>query len=364
MTTIEVRTLQEPYPIYIGSDYLSRSSLFKSYLSGDQLLIVSSPDIAEHYLSVLLAALRQLGNLQIDTFLVPKGETHKTLHYAEKIWTMLLEKKHYRDTTIIALGGGMIGDLAGFCAACYMRGVKVIQCPTTLLAQIDAAIGGKVGVNHPLAKNVIGAFHAPCAVIADIRTLDSLPTREYIAGIAEMIKYGLALEADFFQWLIENMPAILSKEPIVLAEAIKKSVYLKVQIVEKDEKEKNLRMLLNFGHTLGHSLESILSYDSLLHGEAVALGMIAAVHLSIQKGGLDKRCLQTITDLFEYVGLPTSIPANISAKALMAKMEQDKKHLQKNLRFVLLAEIGQAYIDESVTKSEILSTLRACGAQG
>ncbi len=364
MDAIWATTQQGNYPIFIGSGYFTYPALFESFISGKQALIVSSPQIAQHYLPQLTKTLQQLQLEQIDSFSIPEGESHKTLFYAEKIWTYLLEKKHYRDTTLIALGGGMIGDLTGFCAACYLRGVSVIQCPSTLLAQIDAAIGGKVGVNHPLGKNMIGAFYPPRAVISDVLTLDSLSQGEYVAGIAELIKYGLVLDRSFFEWLELHMPALLAKDKAIIEQAVKRAAALKVEIVALDEKEKEIRMLLNFGHTIGHALESFLAYQSIKHGEAVALGMIAAVHLSLLKGTLDPGVLERLTALLKFAGLPTVFPAGVKVEGLLAKLSQDKKHIQKKLRWVLLKNIGQAYLEENLSTEQIVSTLKAYGAQG
>lgn len=346
------------YPVFISHTLLDNPACFQSFIDGKQVFILSSPQIAAHHLPLLENTCVQAGALQIDHFLISAGEQHKTLDEAQKIWDALLQRHHYRDTVIIALGGGMVGDLAGFCAACYLRGVTVIQCPTSLVAQIDAAIGGKTAVNLPQGKNLIGAFYPPAAVMTDLRTLATLPQREYISGLGELIKYGLALDADFFNWIEQHIDQIVNREPTILHQAVRWACQIKAHVVSIDERDSAQRIVLNFGHTLAHALESILDYQYLLHGEAVALGMLVAIHLSLQQNNSHVELLSRSITLFERAGLPTQLPPGVTVSAILAKMKQDKKHTHKALLWVLLKGLGQAHVSDAVIPEHIMTALK------
>lgn len=360
---IWVTAAKGKYPLYIGENLLSLASVFQTHLHGKQVFILSHPEVAIHYLPSLIQVCQALGLTQIDHLLIPSGERHKTLDIADQIWSTLIEKQHHRDTTLIALGGGMIGDLAGFCAACYLRGVNVIQCPTTLLAQIDAAIGGKTGVNHPQGKNLIGAFHQPQAVIGDLTTLTTLGQREFVSGLAELIKYGISLDAALFEWLEKHISDILAKKGEALTSSVRWAASIKANIVSADEKEQDLRRVLNYGHTIGHAIENIQNYQGWLHGEAVALGMIAATHLSIQQGNVPFELLGRLINLLKCVGLPTKIPKKITTSTILSKLKQDKKHKHQKLQWVLLKSLGEPNMTEEVTLLQIETALKYCGAE-
>jgi 3-dehydroquinate synthase len=270
---------------------------------------------------------------------LPDGESHKTLQNVSLILDELVAKKAGRDVTIVALGGGVVGDIAGFAAACYMRGIAFIQIPTTLLAQVDSSVGGKTGVNHEHGKNLIGAFHQPRLVLIDIDTLTSLPDRELKAGLAEVIKYGAMVDAEFFAWLEGNMAALLARDRAALVYAIRRSCELKAEVVAADEREAGRRALLNFGHTFGHAIENSMGYGEWLHGEAVAVGMLMAATLS----GLDTEATTRLENLLKAAGLPTQ-PPQVDAGKLRAAMDMDKKAAAKQLRFVLLRSLGDAYL--------------------
>ncbi len=348
------------YPIVVGYDLLAQSDLFEPYVSGKQVFILSHQDIAQTYLGSLIQTLQNAKAHHIDHLLISCGDHHKTLETANQIWTFLLSHHHHRDTVIIALGGGMIGDMAGFCGACYMRGVQVIQCPTTLLAQIDAAIGGKTGVNHPLGKNMIGAFHQPLAVLSDLGTLRSLPEREFVCALAELIKYGLILDASFFDWIEKHFDGLLQKQQQTLKYAVTRASQIKANVVSHDEKESNQRRMLNFGHTIAHALESLLDYQQIKHGEAVAIGMVVATHLSIQKGNITYNVLERLILLLQRAGLPVNIPKGITIVEILTKMKHDKKHSHQRLQWVLIKTIGNGTICDEVTPEQITQAMEMC----
>ncbi len=360
---IWVSTASGSYPIWTGYHLLAEKSFLQPYLAGKQVFILSHPEIAAHYLSCLKQTCLAAGAEQIDELLIPSGDAHKVLSSVEQIWTAMLSRHHYRDTTIIALGGGMIGDLAGFAAACYMRGVAFIQYPTTLLAQIDAAVGGKTAINYPHGKNMIGAFHHPRLIISDLATLNTLPKREFIAGIAELIKYGVALDSDFFDWIKSHIDDILCFKPEAISFAVRKACQLKAEIISLDEKDQGPRVVLNFGHTVAHALEALLDYSALLHGEAVAIGMVVALHLSFLRGSIDKSMLDDIVNLLNSLKLPTKLPSTITTVEILTKIKHDKKHFRNQLRWVLLDTIGKASICEEITDQQITQALLMCGAK-
>ncbi|MDF2866690.1 MAG: aroB [Gammaproteobacteria bacterium] len=342
---IDVTVASKHYPIYIGKDLLNQSHLIIQHLSARQIMIVTNSSVAPYYLSKLQA---QLHDYQCDTLILPDGEAYKTLETLATIFTHLIEHRHHRDTTLIALGGGVIGDLTGFAAACYMRGVDYLQIPTTLLAQVDAAIGGKTAVNHPQAKNLIGAFYQPNAVIIDVTTLSSLPEREFKAGLAEVIKYGLIADATFFNWLELHIDNILARDPATLTHLIKVCCQIKANLVAQDERDKGLRRLLNLGHTFAHALETGLGYGCYLHGEAVAVGLCLAAEVSQLLSNFPYSDILRIKQLIAKIGLPIALPNTLSIKQLLSLMTNDKKAKLSNLTLILLKSIGLAYCEHNV----------------
>jgi 3-dehydroquinate synthase len=327
------------YPIIVGNALMDGGFDLSEFVAGDDCLIVSNVNVAPLYGNRILAGLAGKKTNMIE---LPDGEAYKSLATMQTILDRLVESGANRDTTVIALGGGVVGDITGFAAACYMRGVSFIQIPTTLLAQVDSSVGGKTGVNHPGGKNLIGAFHQPQVVMIDTDTLSTLPDRELKAGIAEVIKHGGICDIEFFSWLEENMQALLDKEPAALAHAIVRSCEIKAGVVAEDEREAGRRAILNFGHTFGHAIERSLGYGECLHGEAVAIGMIMAAELS----GIAESQVSRLRTLIAAAGLPVAPPA-IEAEDWMTIMGMDKKVRKKKLRFVLLQELGNAHITDS-----------------
>lgn len=319
-------------------------------------MVVSNSRIAELYLASLSQTLKQLGCI-VETVLIPEGEAHKNLDALSQIFTALLEKNYNRDSTLIALGGGVIGDVAGFAAATYQRGIRFIQIPTTLLAQVDSSVGGKTAVNHPLGKNMIGAFYQPVSVIIDTNTLKTLPHREISAGLAEVIKYGAIFDADFFSWLEENMDKLIALEPMALEYCIQRCCQLKADVVVRDETEKGDRALLNYGHTFGHAIEAHLGYGQWLHGEAVAVGMLEAGGLSHILGNLSEVELARLETLIARANLPTVSPDGMMPTDYLPYMWRDKKVLNGQLRLVLLKKLGEAYVSTAATESQLLQAI-------
>lgn len=332
--SIEVSLGDRSYPIIIGSDLLDGVFDLTKYVVGDDCLIVSNVTVAPLYRDRILP---NLAGKTITTIELPDGESHKTVATMQTVVDQLVASGANRDTTVIALGGGVVGDITGFAAACYMRGVSFLQIPTTLLAQVDSSVGGKTGVNHPDGKNLIGAFHQPRVVMIDTNTLMTLPDRELRAGLAEVIKHGAICDAEFFGWLEQNIDALLEKQPDALAHAIQRSCEIKAEIVADDEREAGRRAVLNFGHTFGHAIENRLGYGEWLHGEAVAAGMVMAAELS----GIAESDVQRLRSLIQRAGLPTT-PPHISPEHWMAAFGMDKKVQQKQIRFVLLSSLGDA----------------------
>ncbi len=320
--TITVELAERSYPIVIGSGLLGGDFDLAEHLAGNDCLIVSNTTVAPLYLEKLTA---NLSGASVETIRLPDGEACKTIATASSVLDKLVDSKANRDTTIIALGGGVVGDIAGFAAACYMRGVAFIQVPTTLLAQVDSSVGGKTGVNHVQGKNLIGAFHQPKIVLIDIDTLDTLPDRELRAGLAEVIKYGAIADSDFFVWLEGNISALLGKDRDALRRAVQVSCEIKAGVVAEDERESGRRAILNFGHTFGHAIERCQGYGEWLHGEAVAAGMVMAARLS----GIDDADCLRLQQLLEAAGLPV-VPPTIGAEAMLDAMGMDKKVMQRN----------------------------------
>lgn len=334
------------YPIFIAGGLLANKGLLDEYIVGKQVLVVTNETVAPLYLQSIMDMLNT--DISVSTCVLPDGEKYKNLSYLNKIFDVLLENRCNRQVTLIALGGGVIGDMTGFAAATYQRGVNFIQVPTTLLSQVDSSVGGKTGVNHPSGKNMIGAFYQPKSVVIDISTLSTLPDKELSAGLAEIIKYGAICDAVFFGWLEDNIELLLSRDPKSLAYAIQTSCEKKAEIVAKDERESGLRAILNFGHTFGHAIEAHMGYGNWLHGEAVSAGMCIAAELSSSLGWLPKPDSQRIRRLCEKARLPVCNPAGMGADDFIHYMRSDKKNMSSDIRFVLLKELGNAVIFEGV----------------
>ena len=358
MKTIKIDLGNRSYPIYIGSGLLDLSELYAEHINGKQILVVSNETVAPLYLDRVL---RQLQAFNIIQVILPDGEQHKTLTMLNKIYDALLVNKFGRNATLIALGGGVIGDMGGFAAACYQRGIPFIQIPTTLLAQVDSSVGGKTGVNHPLGKNMIGAFYQPQCVIADTDTLKTLDDRQFSAGLAEIIKYGLIRDADFFCWLEDNMDALLARDKQALAFAIERSCRNKAEVVAEDETESGVRATLNLGHTFGHAIETGMGYGQYLHGEAVAIGVCQAADLSRRKAWLGDADVERICALLTKARLPVNPPNSLGPEQFLQLMSVDKKNVDGEIRLILLKAIGQAtlpiYIDENLLR-QTLETYR------
>lgn len=356
MRSLTVELGERSYPILFGGGLLRKEGVFEPYLGADGLLVVTNETVAPLYLNTLCAA---LGERQIDQLVLPDGEKYKTLDTLNQIFDLLLTKVHSRDVTLLALGGGVIGDMTGFAAACYQRGVDYIQVPTTLLAQVDSSVGGKTAVNHVLGKNMIGAFHQPSAVVIDTETLRTLPGREYKSGLAEVIKYGLIIDAEFFCWLEDNIERLLDRNEPALLHAIETSCRLKAQVVSADERESGMRALLNLGHTFGHAIETFQAYSAWLHGEAVATGMMMAARLSMRLGWVSSTDVARIEALLVKAGLPIKAPDNISPDDFLRLMSIDKKARQGVVRLVLLEKIGQAVVCADYDPSKLRDILKS-----
>jgi 3-dehydroquinate synthase len=341
--TITVHLGERSYPIIIGSGLLGGVADLAAHVGGEDCLIVSNETVAPLYLDALAAC---LGGKRVETINLADGEAYKTLETVTAILDKLVAMGANRDTTVIALGGGVVGDIAGFAAACYLRGVAFIQVPTTLLAQVDSSVGGKTGVNHPQGKNLVGAFHQPDIVLIDTSTLRTLPERELAAGLAEVIKYGAIVDSDFFAWLEANIEALTARDEASLSHAIARCCELKAAVVAEDEREQGRRAILNFGHTFGHAIEHCQGYGEWLHGEAVAAGMVMAAELS----GLGAGAVDRIRKLLGRVGLPVA-PPPVGATKLLDAMSRDKKVTAKELRFVLLRDIGDAFVTADYDKA-------------
>lgn len=357
--TLTVDLGDRNYPIYIGTGLLDQNDLIARHIHGSSVVIVSNITVAPHYLEAIQAALQAL-QIHHDAVILKDGECYKTIDSVMVIIEHLLQQRHDRQTTIIALGGGVIGDIAGFAASIYQRGVNFIQIPTTLLAQVDSSVGGKTGVNHALGKNMIGAFYQPQCVIADIQTLNTLPAREHSAGLAEVIKYGLIYDASFFAWIEQNTSRLMAMDTDCLAKAIHTSCRIKAAVVTQDEREAGMRAILNLGHTFGHAIETCLGYGNWLHGEAVAVGMVMAVDLSHRHGWLDDHIRQRTIALLEQCALPVKSPAEMSIDDYLQKMAIDKKAVNGSIRLVLLKALGQAIVTSDYDSALLQQTLSAC----
>ncbi|MBT8066785.1 MAG: 3-dehydroquinate synthase [Gammaproteobacteria bacterium] len=350
-STLTVDLGDRSYPIVIGRALLDGNFDLAPYLRSADCLVVTNDTVAPLYLERLLPNLQ---GLTVSSVCLPDGESYKTVATLQTILDALVDSGANRDTTVIALGGGVVGDMAGFAAACYLRGVAFLQVPTTLLAQVDSSVGGKTGVNHEKGKNLIGAFHQPSLVLIDTDTLQTLAPREFSAGLAEVIKYGAICDAEFFGWLESNMRALLDKEPAALAYAIHRCCELKADVVAEDERESGRRAILNFGHTFAHAIENSQGYGKWLHGEAVAAGMVMAAELSGISAGEQER----LSDLIASAGLPTA-PPQIAPEHWLESMGMDKKVQNKQLRFVLLHAIGDAYVTSDYDERRLQGLLGA-----
>jgi 3-dehydroquinate synthase len=358
--TLTVELGERSYPIHIGPGLLSRPELIVSHIAGRQVMVVSNETVAPLWLE---AALELFAGYRCNEVILPDGEAYKDLGTLNTIFDALLRRQCDRSVTLVALGGGVVGDMTGFAAACYQRGVAFIQIPTTLLAQVDSSVGGKTGVNHPLGKNMIGAFHQPRCVIADIDTLNTLADRELRAGVAEAIKYGLIRDRAFFEWLEGHIDAVLARAPEALIHVIERSCRNKADIVAADEHEAGVRALLNLGHTFGHAIETGIGYGKWLHGEAVAAGMCAAAHLSAQLGDLEARDLDRIVALIGRAGLPVRLPAGLDSARYLELMAVDKKVQAGRIRLVLLRGIGAAHIAGDYGVDALERTLEVCAGR-
>jgi 3-dehydroquinate synthase len=354
--TLHVVLGQRTYPIHVGSGVLGQADTLLPRI-GRRAVIVSNATVAARYLAPLKAALARAG-VAVDTILVPDGEAHKSWPTLQDVLTRLLELGADRATTLVALGGGVVGDLAGFAAAIYQRGIAFVQVPTTLLAQVDSSVGGKTAVDIPAGKNLVGAFHPPRAVIADTRVLATLPPRELRAGLAEVVKYGAIVDAPFLDWLAAHSEALLGGDADTLSEAIARSCAHKAAIVERDPFEHGERALLNFGHTFGHAIETAQDYGTLNHGEAVAVGMVLAARLSTVLGLATDTDAMILQALLQRFGLPTALPAGLDPDVLLAHMRLDKKAQASGLRFVLWEGLGRARVVPDVPEEAVLGILR------
>ncbi|MEH6453541.1 MAG: 3-dehydroquinate synthase [Psychromonas sp.] len=345
---------ERSYPISIGENLLAQTELFSSVIKGKKVMIVTNDVVAPLYLD---RCKETLINFELDEVILPDGEKHKNIKTFEIILTQLLANKHARDTSIVALGGGVIGDMAGFAAACYQRGVPFIQVPTTVLSQVDSSVGGKTAVNHELGKNMIGAFYQPQAVIIDINCLKTLPAREFAAGMAEVIKYGIIYDQDFFTWIADNSESIKALNPETITYMIKRCCEIKAEIVSLDEKEHGVRALLNLGHTFGHAIEAEQGYGNWLHGEAVAVGMVLAAETSFILGLVEHDEVEQIIELISEFDLPLVAPEDMHYEQFAVHMQLDKKVLDGKLRLILPTSIGSSEIVEGVSEQVLRSVI-------
>lgn len=355
--TLQVALEERSYPIHIGRGLLQQIALISPHLKQKRAVIVTNTTVAPLYLDQLRSTLES-AEISVLPVVLPDGEAYKTWETLNLIFDALLEARCERSTTLFALGGGVVGDMVGFAAACYQRGMPFIQVPTTLLSQVDSSVGGKTAINHPLGKNMIGAFHQPKLVLADIGTLDTLPDRELKAGLAEVIKYGLIRDLSFFEWLEAKIPRLLAREPEALAYAVQRSCANKAEVVAADERETGDRALLNLGHTFGHAIETGLGYGEWLHGEAVAAGTLIAARLSCLLGWLSSGDVLRIEKLFLMAGLPVKGPV-LGAARYLDLMSHDKKVIDGRMRLVLLTAIGKAVVSDIATADQIGAAIDA-----
>lgn len=339
------------YPITIGADLLNDFDALSAVIQSQQVVVVTNETIAPLYLERLSAVLS--GKQKVTSIVLPDGEQFKTLDTLTLIFDRVLADQHNRNTTFVALGGGVVGDITGFAAACYQRGAGFVQIPTTLLAQVDSSVGGKTAVNHPAGKNMIGAFYQPSAVLIDTSTLNSLSNRDFAAGFAEVVKYGLIADAEFYEWISHNRAQLLQRDSDALAQAIRRSCEIKARIVASDEREAGVRALLNLGHTFGHAIEAFLGFGQWLHGEAVAAGMVLAMRLSCARGAVSQSQVEHLEALLQDFGLPVAAPPSMACKEFVSLMTLDKKVIDGQMRFILLDQLGSARVVDDVTVDEL-----------
>lgn len=353
METLRVELGSRTYPILIGQGLLGERAVFEQHVRSRDILVVTNTVVAPLYLEALQSSLQPR---RVVTTVLPDGEPQKTLANVARILDVLVANRFGRDCAVVALGGGVAGDMAGFAAATYQRGVAFVQVPTTLLAQVDSSVGGKTGVNHPAGKNLIGAFHQPIAVVADTRTLATLPSRELRAGLAEVIKYGLICDAGFFAWLETHIEELLAAAPAALAHVVRRSCEIKAEIVGRDEREQGDRALLNLGHTFGHAVESATAYSEWLHGEAIGAGLVMAASMSRESGFLTAAEQERVTRLIDRAGLPTRV-ASVRPDVALEHMRLDKKVQSGRIRLVLMRGIGSAFMTADYAEPALQRTL-------
>ena len=334
--TVEVELGDRTYPIYIGSGLLAGGDLLRKHVPGNTALVVTNETVAPLYLDRVVAALSEGGEIRVEVVILPDGEEHKNMDVLMKVFDKALDARLDRQTTFVALGGGVIGDMTGFAAASYQRGVHFVQIPTTVMAMVDSSVGGKTGVNHPSGKNMIGAFYQPRCVLIDTETLSTLPDREYASGMAEVVKYGLIRDADFFEWQERNVDALMARDGDVVVRAIERSCVNKAEVVALDEKEGGVRATLNLGHTFGHAIETGIGYGEWLHGEAVSVGMVMAADMSERLGWIDESVARRTLDLLKKFDLPTDVPERMTVETFEKLMAVDKKAANGKLRLILL----------------------------
>jgi 3-dehydroquinate synthase len=360
MQTIRVELADRSYSVTIGSGILGTSTPAIKVPVGSAALIVSNKTVAPLYLKALMDS---LAGVQVRTLILPDGEQFKTLEYWSRIVNKLVEIRATRDVTLLTLGGGVVGDMGGFAAACYMRGVRFIQIPTSLLAQVDASVGGKTGFNHPHGKNLVGAFHQPASVLIDIDTLKTLPEREFSAGMAEVIKIAAIRDAEFLDWLENNRAGINARKPETLINMITRSIQNKADVVSEDEREAGVRALLNFGHSFAHALETLTDYKTYLHGEAVAIGMMVATRLSEQRSLCTPGFSDRLGKLLQSFGLPVDMPDNSHPEHILELMKLDKKVIAGSYRLILLKAVGKGIIDSNSSNEQIAAAIVASQSQ-
>lgn len=360
MRLVQVAAQSASYPILIGERLLEREDVLAGYIRSSRTAVVTNTTVARLYLARLQAALNRAA-IEVVPVIIADGEEHKNWQTLNAIFDVLLQSRCERSTPVIALGGGVVGDVAGFAAATYQRGVPFVQMPTTLLAQVDSAVGGKTAINHPLGKNMIGAFYQPNVVLSDLSALVTLPDRELSAGLAEVVKYGLIMDTEFLAWLEENMERLLRRDPDALGHAVQRSCENKARIVGRDEREAAQRALLNLGHTFGHAIEAALGYGRWLHGEAVAAGMVLAARLSERIGHLQRYDVERIEALLERARLPV-VPPGLGAERYLELMAHDKKVQGGKIRLVLLKRLGEAYLADSYPEGQLRDLLATAGS--
>jgi 3-dehydroquinate synthase len=356
MQTVNVDLQDRSYKVYIGAGMLGHEHTALNISSGSTVLVVSNDTVAPLYMDQLI---QSLPSVNVHQLILPDGESYKTIEHWSQIIDKLVEIRATRDATVVTLGGGVIGDMGGFAAASYMRGINFIQIPTSLLAQVDASVGGKTGFNHPLGKNLIGAFHQPAAVLVDIETLKTLPAREFSAGLAEVVKIAAVRDAGFLDWLEDNSEAIMGRDPTVLTTMIKRSIANKAAVVAEDEREAGVRALLNFGHSFAHALETLTDYRLYFHGEAVAIGMMVAGKLSEIRGLCEAGFTERLGNLLQLFDLPLKLPATLDPEDILETMKLDKKVIAGSARLILVKSAGRGIIDSGSDKLQIVAAIKA-----